>query len=58
MGDEWPPVIVLIITYRRLELALATIRSVKEKIIYSNIGFHIASRGNGKRDQARRKHRL
>ncbi len=48
MGDERPPVIVLIITYRRLELALATIRSVKENIIYSNIGFHIADDGSGK----------
>jgi len=45
---EWPPVIVLIITYRRLNLALETIRSVKERLDYPNFGFHIADDGSGK----------
>ncbi len=44
---DYPPVIVLIITYRRLQLALETIRSVKQKVIYPNIGFHIADDGSG-----------
>lgn len=45
--DEYPPVIVLLVTYRRLALALETIKSVKERLIYPNIGFHIADDGSG-----------
>ena len=44
---DYPPIIALIITYRRLGLALETIRSVKEKVTYPNIGFHIADDGSG-----------
>ena len=44
---DWPPVIAVIITYRRLELALETIRSVRERVDYPNIGFHIADDGSG-----------
>ena len=46
--EQYPPVIALIVTYRRLALALETIRSVKEKVIYPNIGFHIADDGSGR----------
>ncbi len=45
--NDWPPVIALIITYRRLAVALATIRSVKQMVDYPNIGFHIADDGSG-----------
>lgn len=45
----WPKIVALIITYRRLELALATIRSVKEMVQYPGpIHFHIADDGSGK----------
>ncbi len=44
---DWPLVIALIVTYRRLPLALQTIRSVKDMVDYSNIGFHIADDGSG-----------
>lgn len=44
---DYPPVIVLIITYRRLELAIETIRSVKQFLNYPNFGFHIADDGSG-----------
>ena len=44
---EYPSVIVLIITYRRMELAVQTIRSIKDRLIYPNIGFHIADDGSG-----------
>ena len=49
MVDEtlYPPVIILIITYRRLRLAVETINSVKANLIYPNIGFHIADDGSG-----------
>ena len=49
MVDEtlYPPVIVLIITYRRIRLAIETINSVKANLIYPNIGFHIADDGSG-----------
>lgn len=42
-----PPVIVVVVTYRRLRLAIETIRSVKEKLIWPNIGFHLADDGSG-----------
>lgn len=42
-----PAVIALIITYRRLDLAIETIRSVKRHVQYPNIGFHIADDGSG-----------
>ncbi len=45
--NDYPPVIATIFTYRRLNLALETIRSIKEKLIYPNIGFHIADDGSG-----------
>ncbi len=45
--DQYPPVIALIVTYRRLALALETIRSVKTMVQYPNIGFHIADDGSG-----------
>ncbi len=45
---EWPPIVALIITYRRLPLAKATIQGVKENIKYpGQIGFHIADDGSG-----------
>ncbi len=45
---DWPPLIALIITYRRLPLAKATIRGVKENLVYpGQIGFHIADDGSG-----------
>lgn len=44
---EYPLVVALIITYRRLPLALATIRAVKQYIDYPNLGFHIADDGSG-----------
>lgn len=43
----YPPVIVLIITYRRFRLAAETIKSIKSNLIYPNIGFHIADDGSG-----------
>jgi GT2 family glycosyltransferase len=43
---EWPPVIALIITYERTNLALQTIRSIKERLDYPNVGFHIADDGS------------
>lgn len=39
--------IALIITFRRLPLAIETIRSVKQYVHYPNIGFHIADDGSG-----------
>lgn len=44
---DWPPVFALIITYRRLELALETIHSVRANVDYPNIGFVLADDGSG-----------
>lgn len=41
-----PAVIVLVITYERTNLAVATIRSIRERLDYPNIGFHIADDGS------------
>lgn len=44
--NEYPPVIALIITYERTNLAVETVRSIKERLEYPNIGFHIADDGS------------
>ncbi len=48
MVDEklYPPVIIMVITFRRLRLAIETIKSIKANLIYPNIGFHIADDGS------------
>ncbi len=46
---DWPPVIVLLITYERTDVALTTIKGIKERVHYPNLGWHIAddaSNGN------------
>lgn len=45
--SEWPPIIIVLITYRRLNLALRTIKCLKERLDYPNIGWHIADDGSG-----------
>jgi len=51
--DSSPLVIVLLITYERTEVALETIRGIKERIRYPNLGWHIADDGsNGNHVQA------
>lgn len=44
--NEWPLVIALIITFKRTELAIRTIKAVKERLIYPNLGWHIADDGS------------
>lgn len=44
--SETPPVIVLIITYERRKIAVQTIQALKERLIYPNVGFHIADDGS------------
>lgn len=45
---DWPPIVALIITYRRLPLAKKTIQGLKANLIYpGQIGFHIADDGSG-----------
>lgn len=45
--SDFPPVVVLLITYKRLEVAIATIRGIKERIHYPNLSWHIADDGSG-----------
>lgn len=46
-SSAMPPVVIaLIITYERTDLAVETIRSVKSRVQYPNIGFHIADDGS------------
>ncbi len=39
---SYPLVVALIITYERTDVARATIRGIKERLHYPNIGFHVA----------------
>lgn len=45
MADH-PDVIINLITFNRLEDALQTIRSVKEHLVWPNVGWHIADDGS------------
>ena len=44
--NDYPLVVVLLITYERTEVALTTIRGIKERIKYPNLGWHIADDGS------------
>lgn len=44
--SEYPPVILLLITYERTEIARQTIRGIKQRLKYPNVGFHIADDGS------------
>jgi len=44
--NDFPLVVALIITYERTEVARATIKGIKDRIIYPNLGFHIADDGS------------
>jgi glycosyltransferase involved in cell wall biosynthesis len=44
---DYPVVTVLIITFKRFQLAKKTIESIKENLEYPNLRFHIADDGSG-----------
>jgi len=44
--SEFPPVVLLLITYERTEVALQTIRGIKERVRYPNLSWHIADDGS------------
>ena len=50
MSEGWPKVWLIFATYRRTELALNTIRSLKEYLVYPNLHWHVADDGSGKTD--------
>jgi len=43
---DWPLVVAMIITYKRTDLAMRTIKALKEKLAYPNLGWHIADDGS------------
>jgi len=45
--SDYPPVVVLLITYERTDVARATIRGIKERIKYPALSWHIADDGSG-----------
>ena len=45
--SECPPVIALLITYKRTDLALRTIQGVRANCGWPNIGFHLSDDGSG-----------
>jgi glycosyl transferase family 2 len=44
--DGFPPVYILLTTYKRTETALRTIRNIKEKLIYPNYGWYVNDDGS------------
>lgn len=44
--DEWPPVVAMLVTYKRTDLAVRTVTAVKEKLTYPKLGWHIADDGS------------
>ncbi len=45
---DWPLVVIMLITYMRTDLAVRTVKGVKEKLAYPNLGWHIADDGSTK----------
>lgn len=43
---EYPPVVVLLITFERTDVALATIKGIQERIRYPNLSWHISDDGS------------
>lgn len=45
--DQYPPIWIILTTYRRLEIALQTIRAIKTNFQYPNLGFLVCDDGTG-----------
>jgi hypothetical protein len=50
MTQEWPTVAIIFATFKRTEVALKTIRSLKEFLIYPNLHWHVADDGSRETD--------
>ena len=48
---EWPEVVILLVTFKRTECALATVKGLKENLDYPNLRWHVADDGSGKEHQ-------
>ncbi len=46
MDVDWPAVVALLITYKRTELALRTVRAVKTNLDYPRLSWHVADDGS------------
>jgi len=44
--SDCPPVVILLITYERTEIAKAVIRGIKERLQYPNLSWHVADDGS------------
>lgn len=44
--EGFPPVYILLTTYKRTDTALRTIRNIKEKLVYPNYGWYISDDGS------------
>lgn len=43
--SDYPPIWVMLTTYRRTEMALRTVRAIKQNLIYPNLGWYISDDG-------------
>lgn len=44
---NWPEVVILLVTFKRTDYAIRTIRALKERLDYPNLWWHIADDGSG-----------
>jgi glycosyltransferase involved in cell wall biosynthesis len=48
---EWPEVVILLVTFKRTEYALRTVRGLVTHLYYPNLVWHIADDGSGEEHQ-------
>ena len=48
--SDWPPVWILFVTYKRTQVSLQAIKSLKQYLVYPNLHWHICDDGSGETD--------
>lgn len=49
--DDWPEVVILLVTYKRTDYAIKTIHGIQQYLHYPNLSWHIADDGSGAEHQ-------
>jgi hypothetical protein len=45
--DEWPEVVILLVTFKRTDCAVRTVLGLKKNLEYPNLSWHVADDGSG-----------
>lgn len=48
---DWPEVVILLVTFKRTDYAIATIDALKKNLVYPNLSWHVADDGSGEEHQ-------